>query len=143
MPTANLKNIYGGGGSSLALKAGQSFSTTLNMGIGGVNTGPLNVSSPTNVIRLTGRWAVTLINLACANPATGTMTATLTVDGVNVLSGASVGTAANINLWGQGTNASATTSSPPVIICNTSLTLSIQRSTADTVETRCIALAID
>jgi hypothetical protein len=142
MAVANLKNLLGAGGSSIVLKAGQSFSA--QYGIGGISTGSLNVSSPTQVIALTGRWALTFVQIQCSNPSVGTMTATLNVDGVDVVSGASTGTGTPIPFLGmQLTSGSISSAQSPVIICNTSITLTLQRSTADTVSVQYCALAIE
>jgi hypothetical protein len=144
MAVANLKNLLGAGGSSIVLKAGQSFST--QYGIGGVSTGSLNVSAPTQVIALTGRWALTFVQVLCSNPSVGTMTATLNVDGVNVIGAASVGTGQAIPIHGMQVNSvanSLSSAQSPVIICNTSITLTLQRSTADTVSVQYCALAIE
>lgn len=144
MATANLKNLFGGGGGSFTLKAGQSFST--NIGLGGVITGSINVSSPVNVINLTGRWVITSIEIVCSSPGSGTMTATLSIDGVNVLSGASTGTAQNIPFFGavvQLTSGGPFVGQPPPLVCNSSFVLTLQRSTADTIQLRYIAMAID
>ena len=144
MATANLKNLFGGGGGSFTFLAGQSFSA--NLGLGGVITGSINVSSPTNVINLTGRWAITSIEIVCSSPGTGTMTASLSVDGVNVLSGASTGTAQNIPFFGttgQLTSGGPFSGQPSPLVCNSSFVLTLQRSTADTVQLRYIAMAIE
>lgn len=145
MTVANLKNIFGGGGGSgLVLKAGQSFNS--QFGVGGVSTTAINVSSPTDVISLTGRWAVTFIQITCSNPSVGTMTATLNVDGVNVLSSSSIGTAAWIPVTGMVLNSTITSlgsAQSPVLVCNSGLTLTLQRSTSDTVTIQYCALAIE
>ena len=147
MTVANLKTLLGSGsGGSFKLKAGQSWGAC---GIGTVATGALNVSTATDVISLTGKWAITSIEISCSASGTGTMTATLTVDGVSVLTAASVGTTAYIPLYGGlftalGTgvvNNSQASQTP--IVCNNSLTLTLQRTTADTVSVRYIALAIE
>jgi hypothetical protein len=77
------------------------------------------------------------------------MTATLTVDGVSVLTAASIGTTVYIPLYGglftalgTGVVNNAQASQTP-IVCNNSLTLTLQRTTADTVSVRYIALAIE
>lgn len=135
MATANLKNLFGGGGGSFVLKAGQSYSIT-GTRFGGVLTAPLNVSSPTNVISLTGRWSVPLISLSVASPGSGTMTATLVIDGVTVLATVPIGTSSNIPLWEF-----SQTGMP--LVCNSSLVLTLQRTTTDTVTTAYTALAIE
>ena len=144
MAVANLKNLLGAGGQSLVLKAGQSFSPTY--GIGGFQTASIDVSSSTDIISLSGRWALTFAQLICNNAGAGTMTATLEVDGVAVLAAASVGTAGNITLFGlqlfAGVANVFTPANPP-IICNTSIRLTIQRSTTDPVSCRYTALAIE
>lgn len=147
MAIANLKLIFGGStGGSLTLKAGQSYLNAL--GVGGVTTGSIDVSSPTNVINLTGKWALSFIEIVCASAGTGTMSATLTVDGVAVVAAASIGTAQYINFYGASAPANGTVSnyqtpSQPIIICNTNMSLTLQRSTADTITVRYIALAIE
>jgi hypothetical protein len=144
MAVANLKTLLSaGGGGSFTYKTGQSYSTVNSMGIGGVSTGALDVSTATDVISLTGKWAVPLINLLCAASGTGTMTATLTVDGVQLISSASVGTNQFVNLWGQAASSTFSTAQHPVLTCNSSMTLTIQRSTPDVVTTNYVALAIE
>jgi len=87
---------------------------------------------------------LTFVQIQCANPSVGTMTATLNVDGVNVVSGASTGTGTPIPFLGmQLTSGSISSAQSPVIICNTSITLTLQRSTADTVSVQYCALAIE
>lgn len=147
MAVANLKTIFGGGsGGSFTLKAGQSYLN--NIGIGGITTGAINVVAATDVISLTGRWAITFIEIVCSSAGTGTMTATLTVDGVSVLGAASIGTQQYINFYGSSAPANGTTlnfqtPSQPPIVCNSNLTLNLQRSTADTITVRYVALAIE
>lgn len=147
MAVANLKTIFGGGsGGSFTLKAGQSWGPC---GIGTVATGSLVVSSPTDVISLTGRWAIPSIEISCAGAGSGTMTATLVVDGVSLLTSVSIGTTAYINFYGGlftalGTGvANNAQSMQPPLVCNSNLTLTLSRTTADTVSVRYIALAIE
>lgn len=147
MAIANLKLIFGGSsGGSFTLKAGQSYLD--GAGVGGINTGSLDVSSATDVISLTGKYVITHIQIACSNPGVGTMTASLTVDGVTVLGSAAIGTAQYIAFYGMqqpanGAAAGPLTTPQPPIVCNTNMSLNLQRSTADTVTVRYIALAIE
>ena len=144
MAVANLKNIFRGGGSSVVLKAGQSYAAPY--GIGYVQTASIDVSSSTDIINLSGRWALTFAQLTCTNAGAGTMTASLVVDGVAVLASASVGTAGNITIFGLQLFAGVSdvfTPANPIIICNSSIRLTIQRSTTDAVSCRYTALAIE
>lgn len=146
MAIANLKLIFGGSsGGSFTMKSGQSYLDTL--GVGGVSTGALDVSTATDVISLTGKYVIMCIQVQCSNPGVGTMTASLTVDGVTVLGSAAIGTAQFIAFYGvqfpaAGSSGALITPQPP-IVCNTNMSLNLQRSTADTVTVRYIALAIE
>lgn len=141
MAVANLKNLLGAGGSSIVLKAAQSYE--VRYGIGGVETPFLDVSSPTNIVSLTGRWALVFLRFTCNASGAGTMTGTLNVDGVNVLQSAPIGTTGGSICGMQIDQSGIITGQSPIIICNNSLTFTIQRSTADTVRVSYCALAIE
>ena len=117
--------------SGLKLRGLQTYSDQVG-GIGGIYMSGLNLSGAgQTVLSLTGKWA---LDFACVVPssATGTMTMELIVDGETKYNGAVSPISTRTPLIG--TSTSATTLSPLAapIICESSLTLKLIRSVADT-----------
>lgn len=112
-------------------------------GLGGIYMSGLNLSGAgQTVLSLTGKWA---LDFACivAGSTTGTLTMELIIDGETKYNGSISPISTRTPLIG--TSTSATTLSPLAapIVCESSLTLKLTRSVADSTTFTARALAIE